>query len=378
MPGSLWMRETRIATLISGLMYGGGQRVALDLIDQSARSPDFSMRLVLLGCLEECLARHADNIIDYDGAYNSPLTLIVTAQRLRRFLREYRPHILHTHGWDADFIGWLAASGTGTQQIWHLHITPDWLRSSELKHRVRRSLTRFALSRRGTRVIAVAEAVREHWRHVLPRGSGQTIVIHNGVDTDSFRPRKALLEAPNLPVIGTAARLMPSKGIENLLQALKLLSDEGLRPVLRIAGAGPLRADLEQLAGTLGLRDNVKFLGRVANMPEFYRSIDLFALPSVAGEGLPLAIIEAMATGLPVVATRVGGAAEVICNGAEGFVVGRNDPAGLAQSLRLLLVDLGLRQRLGQSARRRAVNEFSMIRFADGVFDVYRSMCRFA
>jgi glycosyltransferase involved in cell wall biosynthesis len=359
-------------------MFGGGQRVALDLLEQSVRRPELDLRLILLGCREQSLKRYATAIIDYNGAYNSPLTLFGTAQRLRRSMREYRPQILHTHGWDADIIGWLATCGTGTQQICHLHITPDWLRSSELKHRVRRSLTRFALSRRGTRVIAVAEAVREHWRHVLPRGSDQTIVIHNGVDTDSFRPRKALLEAPNLPVIGTAARLMPSKGIENLLQALKLLSDEGLRPVLRIAGAGPLRADLEQLAGTLGLRDNVKFLGRVANMPEFYRSIDLFALPSVAGEGLPLAIIEAMATGLPVVATRVGGAAELICNGAEGFVVGRNDPAGLAQSLRLLLVDLGLRQRLGQSARRRAVNEFSMIRFADGVFDVYRSMCRFA
>jgi glycosyltransferase involved in cell wall biosynthesis len=119
----------------------------------------------------------------------------------------------------------------------------------------------------------------------------------------------------------------------------------------------------------------VIFLGQLNEMPEFYRSIDLFVLPSIAAEGLPLAVLEAMASGLPTVATRVGGTAEAVLHGEQGFVVEPRDPTALAAALRHLLANGDVRKRLGESSRRRAVDELSTEQFGANVFDVYRSIC---
>jgi hypothetical protein len=95
---------------------------------------------------------------------------------------------LHTHGWDADIIGWLAITGTDIKQICHLHLTPHWLSSPHPKHVFRRWLTRRAFARPATRIVAVAGAVQEHWHGLLQSGSARSIVIHNGADIDRYRP----------------------------------------------------------------------------------------------------------------------------------------------------------------------------------------------
>src|SRR5262245_38269485 len=97
----------QVVTLISGLMLGGGQRVVTDLLEHASRTADLDLRLVLLGSREGTLAELADWIVDYDGKYNAPWTLLGTAARLRRHLLEKPCAILHTHGWDADVIGCL-------------------------------------------------------------------------------------------------------------------------------------------------------------------------------------------------------------------------------------------------------------------------------
>jgi len=364
--------RSSVAILISGLMFGGGQRVALDLLKQGTKHPELAIQLLLLGCKEPSLERHAQTIVDYDGSYNSFQTLTHAARQLKAYVRSSRPEILHTHGWDADIIGWLATRGTQCRHVSHLHITPDWLFSPRYKHKVRRWLTRRAFSPRGTRVIAVAEAVRQHWHGVLPQNSGKTVVIRNGIDVSRFRPTKTS-RSRRPPVIGTAARLVPAKGIDDLLRALDLIAEDGLKPQLRIAGDGPLRAEIERRAKQLGLADRVTLLGRVQDMPAFYRSLDVFVLPSVTHEGLPLALLEAMATGLPVLATRIGGAAELIGENREGLIVEPGDPQGLAAGLRRLLTDSAFRKRLGQNARRRVLQDFSVERFAEDVFELYRS-----
>jgi glycosyltransferase involved in cell wall biosynthesis len=355
-------------------MYGGGQRVVLDLLECGRKSADLDIKLALLGCREAALKPFADDVVVYDGRYNRPRTLLGTARRLRSYLRAKTPSILHTHGWDADIIGWLAISGTDIKQICHLHLTPDWLSSPHPKHVIRRWLTKRAFARPETRVVAVAEAVRDHWHGLLRRASTRSIVILNGADVHRYRPSQR--NAARVPTVGTAARLVPSKGIDRLLQALRLLADEDLRPSVRIAGHGPVLQGLRDLTRCLGLEQQVVFAGHVGEMSEFHRSIDVFVLPSLEAEGLPIAVLEAMATGLPILTTRVGGASEVVRDGKDGFVVAPGDVPALAAALRTLLIDAGLRERMGKSARRRAVEELSVDRFAESVFDLYRDMSR--
>jgi glycosyltransferase involved in cell wall biosynthesis len=133
---------------------------------------------------------------------------------------------------------------------------------------------------------------------------------------------------------------------------------------------------LRELTRRLGLEQQVIFPGHVAEMAEFHRSIDVFVLPSLDAEGLPVAVLEAMATGLPILTTRAGGASEVVSDGEQGFVVAADDVPALAAALRTLLIDAGLRERMGKSARRRAVEELSVDRFAENVFDLYREMAK--
>jgi glycosyltransferase involved in cell wall biosynthesis len=360
--------------LISGLMYGGGQKVVLDLLGELRHGSGLDVQLTLLGCREPALRQAATHVVPYDGRYNQLTTLLLTAWRLRNQLKFGPPGVLHTHGWDADIIGWLAILGLKTRQIIHLHITPVWVKSTRLTHRVRRFLTRLAFARRGTVVIAVSNAVRDHWARLLPFDAGDIVTVHNGIDTAFYATPGSRNDQPNKdPIIGVVARLEPMKGIEYLLDAAANLVTDYPRIRLRIAGEGSLKDDLENRVNELGLAGNVEFLGRVRAMKSFYGCIDILVLPSISTEGLPLVVLEAMAATLPIVATTVGGTAEVIGDGRDGLLVPPRDPAALADAIRRLLSDKALRQRLGDSAKRRVVANFSIAKCANSVIDLYRA-----
>lgn len=363
----------KVIFIISGLMFGGGQRVVLDLLNQAHHKKGSNARLILLGCCVSALESKADEVIPYDGHYNRIRTLLGTARRLRQVLQNEQPDILHTHGWDADIIGWLAIQKTKIWQIAHLHITADWLLSKNITHQIKRGLTNWAFRRSRTQLVAVSDAVRRHWTEWLPSNGTEIHVIRNGIDVNRYHP----LEAPfrrseGPPVIGIAARLAPMKGIEYLLDALGMLARESVSFQLKVAGEGGYRSVLEDRVRQQGIADRITFLGHVENMPEFYRGLDVYALPSISTEGLPLGVLEAMASALPVLATTVAGTPEAVRDGLDGLLVPPRNTAVLADKLRLLLGDADLRQRLGTSARQRAVEAFSLQRFSDEVFDLYR------
>jgi glycosyltransferase involved in cell wall biosynthesis len=146
------------------------------------------------------------------------------------------------------------------------------------------------------------------------------------------------------------------------------LAREGAPPFeLRLAGEGHLRARLEEQAARLGIADRVRFLGLVADMPAFYQGLDVFVLPSVSTEGLPLTVLEAMASGLPVVATTVGGTPEAITDGESGLLAPPGDAGALAVALRRVLDDEALRGRLGAAAREAVLARFTLGRFCQDV-----------
>ena len=184
--------------------------------------------------------------------------------------------------------------------------------------------------------------------------------IPNGVDTGRFFP--ATRKPDGTCELLFVGRLAPQKGVDILLNALALIST-GWR--LRIAGDGPEREHLSALATTLGLADRVTFLGWTQRdaLPELYRSADVFVFPSY-DEGMPNVVLEALASGLPIVATRIAGNDQLVVDGENGALVPPGNPAAFANALLPVLADRTLRTAMGESSRRIAVERFSWTRSA--------------
>ena len=184
--------------------------------------------------------------------------------------------------------------------------------------------------------------------------------IPNGVDTSRFFPATRREDGTcELLFVG---RLAPQKGVHILLHALALIP-EGWR--LRIAGDGPERERLSALAATLGLADRVRFLGWTQRdaLPELYRSADIFVFPSY-DEGMPNVVLEALASGLPIVATRIAGNDQLVTDGENGALVPAGNPAAFAHALIPAIASRTLRMAMGESSRRIAVERFSWARSA--------------
>lgn len=194
-------------------------------------------------------------------------------------------------------------------------------------------------------------------------------LLRNAVDTDHFRPRE---DSDGKAVrLLSAGRLIPAKRFDRFLSVVASLVGSG-RPVFAtLAGSGPLRSALEGQASDLGLRsDHFEIRDAVDDMAELYRQADAFVLSSDT-EGMPNVVLEAMASGLPVVAARVGGVEEVIRSGENGLLFEPHDARGLEEALDRLVSGKDLRVRLGQQARRDIVAAASLGRMRRDLEDLY-------
>jgi len=197
---------------------------------------------------------------------------------------------------------------------------------------------------------AMAFTDREDWSKLH--------VVHCGVD-DAFLAAGNAMSRGGRQEILSVGRLVPFKGQAILISALRRLVERGRDARLTLVGGGPLMDDLQELAAAEGVADRVTFAGPVGQdeMADYYRRADVFCLASFA-EGVPVVLMEAMALGVPVVATRVGGIAELIDHGREGFVVPPARPDVLADHLDRLLEDRALRAELAGAARTKVLEEF--------------------
>ena len=225
--------------------------------------------------------------------------------------------------------------------------------------------------------IAVSHATKRDWLKRTHMPAERIVTIHNGIDAEKFHRRqsreaaRAALGLPNAGlIVGGIGRLDEAKGFEYLLDAAARLSSEFPNLFVAIAGDGPMRKSLEAEAVRLGIANRVQFLGFQSDVQLVLDSLDVFALPSLC-EALPYALLEAMATELPVVGSAVGGVPEVIVPGMTGFVVQPKDSDRLAASLHTLLKDAELRVRMGIAGRERVVRNFherDMVRKTIGLY----------
>jgi glycosyltransferase involved in cell wall biosynthesis len=211
---------------------------------------------------------------------------------------------------------------------------------------------------------------RQAYFHALGLGvsAGHLSCETNGVDTQAFQPqpreagpglRADLGLAPDVPLVGFVGRLSPEKGPSVFVRSALLLRSRVPQAHFVMVGEGPMEGELRQLADSFGLGAHLHFAGTRRDMPAVYNALDM-VVSSSNSEAMPLALMEAMACGLPVVATRVGGVPELVEHGETGWLVGPGEFDDIAGRCAALIADAPSRRRMGERARRRVVERFDL------------------
>ena len=291
------------------------------------------------------------------GQLSSPRTLraiVATARALRRA----RVDVVHGYQWRPALVGTLAGrlAGVPLRLASKRSLTGDDRQAERAWRHIARQVDTVIVNAEALRIEGEQRGMHCRW-----------VLLQNGVDTEHFRlappgrsARAALGLDPERPVVGTIGRLEDRKGHDQLLQAAgaMLARGNGRRPQIVIVGDGPLRERLLQQARSLGVAESVRFIGTVADVRPALAAMDVFVLPSQA-EGMSNALLEAMAAERPVVATAVGGTAEV-CDGTRtGLLVPADDPGAMAHAILGLLADPARAADMAGAARCLVESRFS-------------------
>jgi glycosyltransferase involved in cell wall biosynthesis len=322
--------------------------------------------------------RRGVTLVDVSGLGREvgPRDLVALAQ-LVALVRRLRPAIVHTHTSKAGFVGRLAARLAGVPAVHTLH-------GLHYERYARSARTAYlALERRLSAcshvVVNVSRAQEAEGLALGLFTPGQSRVIRNGVDVaglggralDRWDSRVALGLDQSALVVGTAARFDEVKRLDLLLRAVAAVPARDFGLVL--IGVGSEESRLRKLAGDLGLERRVTFAGEIQGAAALFAAFDVFVTTS-RKEGLPLAVLEAMALGLPVVASDIPAHRELLGEGSEGLTAGTVE--ALAARLSAVLGDGGLRGRLGAENRTRARSEFDARDMLDALEGVYREAAR--
>ncbi len=281
---------------------------------------------------------------------------------LRRWLIANRADVINTH---SSTDTWLVALA-----CLFLKRPPPLVRTRHVSAPIPNNrATRWLYGTATRHIVTTGEALRRQLIEDNGFDADRITSIPTGMATNHFVPgdqaaARARLGLPQgAPLIGIVATLRSWKGHRYLIEAFARIEDARARLV--IVGGGPQRAALDAQVASLGLADRVRLVGDQADVLPWFQSLDVFALPSYANEGVPQAILQAMSCGVPVVTTPVGSIPEVVEHGRTGLLVEPQQAEPLAGALTSLLADAALRQRLGQAARREAERRFGIAAMLD-------------
>ncbi len=368
-------RPLRVLFLIESLGRGGAERLLLTTVEKLDRARFNPEVACLRGPHDLVPELDALSTPFHDLRFAGPASMVTTSLRLRALLGRRSIDVLHTHLFFANVVGRLAARRP-VRLVSTLH-NPDYTYEDNgtLRFKARKLLDRLSRAWTGGMLLAVSDAVRDDFREHF--GWSDIQVIYNYMDVEGFRGRLDAIDrtvartelgvAPTDVVVLHVGRFHRQKGHDVLLRAFADASS--VRPELRLvlAGQGALEAEMRELARSLDINERVRFVGSVPDPARLYACADIFAFPS-RFEAFGLALLEAMAAGLPIIATDAGGIPEV--TGTAARLVPIDDEGALAQELEVLAADPALRRREGSIAAARA-EEFDAARWIDRLEAVY-------
>lgn len=372
------VNDTRplIAHVIFRLAVGGLENGLVNLIN---RTPQFRHAIICLTDYTDFHRRIRHDAVSLHALRKREGHDYAVLLRLFRLLRELKPDVVHSRNF-AALEAQLPALLAGVRGRVHgehgrdVHDLDGSRRSHRWLRKVFRPLVR--------RYIPLSRDLERYLRNDIRVPAVKITQIYNGVDAERFHPaseRAAVLPDGFAPrgtvVIGTVGRLAAVKDqltlVRAFITAIKREPSLRARARLVIVGDGELRAEAEALLAKAGLAPLAWLPGARDDVPELMHAMDVFVLPSLA-EGISNTILEAMACGLPVIATRVGGNGELVMEGATGMLIPAAQPGPLAEALAMYVDDEGLRRRHGAAGRARVEREFSMEAMVARYVEVYR------
>jgi glycosyltransferase involved in cell wall biosynthesis len=356
-------RRFRVAHVTLGLEMGGQEKLLVEM----ARHRDqerFDVEVIVLG--------RRGLLADEIEGLGVPVTALAAGEGVRpglvarlawHFWRR-GTHAVHTHDERPHIHATPAAWLAGVPRVVHTR------HSQGAKLSPRQTKVVNALARLTDRFVCVSrDGLKRALVSGLPRS--RVMLLWNGIDLSRFR---ATGPVPQGPVV-TVARLSPEKDVANLVRATSLIAEKEPGVRVLVAGDGPCMADLRRESSDRRLAGVLEFLGVVRDIPPLLARAGVFVLPSLS-EGVSLTLLEAMACGLPVVATAVGGSPEAVEDGVTGLLVPPADPAALAAAILRVWRDPELARRLGAAGRRRAERHFDVVRMVRAYEGLYRGADR--
>jgi len=351
--------KIKVLQLVEGFNFGGAETKLLELV-QHIDAQKFETVVVSLGLGNEIEDRFQQldcRVFTFQRRHRFDFDLM---KRLKKFIQDENIDIVMTTLFYADVLGAMVGHKAGAKGVfsWETISSPKWLKPHRLWG------YRYAI-RRADKVISVSQATAD-WlesKRKVPREKIE--IIPYGVNLKEFKPKPLTIKRQDVGipenniVVGQVSRLDEQKGHSYLLDAAQRVVRKNKNVTFVLVGDGPKRKEIQQAIEEKGLNDYFVLLGFRRDVPELLRLFDIFTLPSLY-EGLPNVVLEAMASGLPVVATPVDGTKEAVVDQETGLFVPVKDPEILANTLFDLINNPEKRKSFGEAGRRRVEEKFSL------------------
>ncbi len=379
MPMSIHAQKIHVCHVAVGDLWAGAEVQLKVLLSKLVLRPEFSLSVILFngGRLGEEIEKLGIPVAVFPEAEWGSGKLFL--ELVRKF-KQSDAKIIHTHKYKDTILAAPAAKLCGipyvVRTVHGLREPFEGLRACKmtLYESIECTVHRLCVNC----IIGVSSQIERRYR--AEGAVSRVVCIRNGIDLDGRpihadrnRIRRDLGVETGMCLIGTVGRLTPVKGLSYLLQSVSILLRQRANVRLLIVGDGVIRKDLEAQARDLGISENVVFLGHREDTDELLKALDIFVLPSL-NEGIPMALLEAMAASRAVVASRVGGIPEIVEDGVEGILVEPMDVNQLAESCGRLIESPETAMKMGEQARKRVVQEFSATAMADRVAGLYKEL----
>lgn len=374
-------RKVAVCHVISGDLWAGAEAQACTMLTALQRRGEVAVSAIVLnpGKLVERLRAEGIQVEMIDESRSRFRQIVASA---RRIVQDHPVDILHSHRYKENILAAMIKRRTRVRALVQtVHGVQERLSGlKSLKVRAYGQLNRFVSRRYFNLILPVSEEIRRQLETIYPAGKLQT--VHNAIDVAAVRTqkpaavvRRELGIADEAMVFGSVGRLVAIKGFEIFLRVAKEVTEK--RPGYRfvLVGDGPERPALEALRQSLGLDTTVVLTGFRDDILDVMNCFDVFLMTSWH-EGIPVALLEAMALGKPTVATAVGGVGEVIGDGVSGLLAPAGDAARIANACDRLAGDQALRAQIGNAARTRVETAFSTTRQSQQLEEIYRRLAR--
>lgn len=360
-----------VTHIISGDLWAGAEVMACTLLRGLNDCPDLNLSIIVLneGRLADELRSSGFEVRVFDEKHFSFPKLV---RMTRDYIRNNPPDIIHAHRYKENQLAFFASLGTGHPVlISTLHGLPEVsARNLSFFDRCKSTLNFSVLARYFARTVAVSADIGSQLCDQYGFAADRVKVIHNGVALPGITCNTCTAISRPHFTIGSSGRLSPVKDFPLFVEIARIIAKQEPTVRFELAGEGPERAQLEGLLALYGLQDRFVLRGHIDDMEPFYSGLDLYLNTSLH-EGIPMAILEAMAHGIPVIAPRVGGIREIITSGEDGFLIDGRDPRSFADMCLQLYRDQQKKHEIGMAARDKIVREFSAVKMSDMYYRLY-------